>query len=147
MKQNSLLEGSEEVNKKLHHLSKVNSKLYRKVLTPTIRAGGTSLARAIRKKAPNKRLRMAVAARVRRRRGQLEAKVGLNVGGKRGTLPQAHLLTLGTQQRHTGTNASRGRIRANDWVHQAVKRGKPAAVKAMQKKLNQRLDSELQKSL
>lgn len=145
MAQYSTIEGAEELNEKLRLLSVLDSRLGRKILAPTVRAGAPPLARAMRRRAPGKTLRKAIGSRVRRRRGELTAKVGLNVGGKKNRAPQAHLLTLGTKRRQTQSGGNRGMIRSNDWVRTAAREGQAKALEAMQKKLKQRLDIELPK--
>lgn len=144
----STLEGADEINRKLHLLTVHDEKLGKRVMTPVFRAGGTAIAKQVRRRAPGKSLRRSVGSKLRRRKGQLSVKAGLNVGKKGGKrLHQAHLLTIGTKRRQTRSGANRGRVKEDDFVAVAAKEAQGKAVEKMQTKLNQRLDIELPKRI
>ncbi|MGE0105115.1 MAG: hypothetical protein AB7G12_12770 [Thermoanaerobaculia bacterium] len=134
------LTGDKELDGKLRDLDR---DMQRKIAGKANNAGLMEILKAQRDAAPNKRLKRALGKRNKRNRrtGMQEGKVGLNVG-KRGPkqFQQGHLLTLGTEDRWTGskkrnsrrgivqvlktaaTRAFRGRIKPNDWIRQATKR-------------------------
>lgn len=143
------LEGAEDLTRRMQRLQDTHPRGAR-IVAGSLRAGSTYLGREIRKAAPKgktKLIRKAVASRVKRRRGKLTAKVGLNVGRKRNTAPHAHLVTLGTEERTTADGRSRGAIKpGNAFVRLTANRHRREAVDRMRQRFNQQLEKELRKT-
>lgn len=119
-----------------------------RIAAKAVRRGQSVIRKAIAAEAPRGStgsLRRSIGSRFRKRRkrGELSAIVGINVGkrvkplatrtGKTraaNSAPHGHLAALGTQERSTRSGAKRGRMPANNFVGRGFRRsaGSAAAV-------------------
>lgn len=91
-------------------------------------------------------LKRAIKYSVRTRKGELKAKVGMNVGMRKydkRRAPHGHLVALGTKKRRTSTGANRGVMPQNTFVRDATLSVSSAALTAME----QGIKKEFEKSI
>jgi hypothetical protein len=166
----AIVTGDRELDRRLAHLSDKGAK---RAGRAAINAGLTVVAKAIRAAVPpvetpghrKSSITKAVGSRNKKNRttGVQEAKAGFGVGKKRGRVaPHAHLLALGTDDRHTGSKrdrrrgatgristgaerAFRGRVKPSRVVPRGYAASQSDAMKKIIQKLRQRVNIEARK--
>ena len=99
-----------------------------------------------------KQLQKSIGKRLTKRSPEfIEGKAGVNVGkstgrgssgGKSGTSPHGHLVTLGTSQRYTKRGAFRGRMPVNDFVNRGFAASQQQAARTLIEKVQAALPTE-----
>ena len=157
------LAGMKEVSNVLRELSDehgrgVAAKLGRDALRAGLKEETTAIKQAApvyslnrmvgkrkKKHAKLRRLKKAIGSRmmVNKKRGEYEAKAGLNVGKAFGKFPAAGIFATGTQRRETKAGKNRGRMPENRFVIRATEGAESRVQTTMLRKIEQRLPIEV----
>lgn len=160
----AIITGDKRLDRKLAALSSKDSRIARR---SAVMAALTVIAKGIRTEVPvgeTKALKKSIGSRMRKekrgaRKGQTEAKVGVNVGKKKDNrAPHSHLVALGTKDRWTGTRSwknkggtvtkstgnprrYRGKMPTNDFVERGFNKTSSQAMRKclsqLEKKINE----------
>lgn len=131
-------------------LSKLETKIGKKVARTAINGGLAFMSREIKKRTPKKSgvLKKSIGKRFKKGKQSKtqEAKVGINVGKKKSKpnsfAPHGHLVTLGTRRRRSKSGANRGRMRPNRFIRQGIRASRSQAKRVMKEKAIDKLEKE-----
>lgn len=138
--------GVKRLERKVRHL---DGKGARRVLRSGASKAVQILRKFIKKEIPGhaKSIKKAIGSLVRVNKDGAQAKVGINVGKKKGKgyVFYGAMYIQGTEQRETKSGANRGKVKANPVVARGVKAGTPSARKGMKEQMRAKLKEEARK--
>lgn len=146
------LTGDKKLDRKLEQLGEKTRKRFTR---SALGKGGTVIGRGIKSEAPvgkTKKLKKAIGKSTKKARNFKSGedfqglRVGANVGKKAAkSAPHAHLVILGTQERHHKSGKSTGKVQGNDFVKRGAKKSLSKADKVIKDDLLKKITAEANK--